>query len=110
MPTATVVQSPVITGKVNESSFLQLARDYWASRKLVDALTSSENPDDAFATAMGIIGRLQHTVREGSDYTPRADLLFGSCNASTIAAGIIGEGLTGSQLRKKFSDAGKPKK
>lgn len=110
MPTATAVSSPVTTGKVNEAMFLTLARDYWASRKLVDALTSSDNPEDAFARAINIIGRLQHVVSEGSDYTPRADLLFGSCNASTIAAGIIGEGLTGSQLRKKFSDVGKPKK
>ena len=110
MSATTVVQSPVISGKVNEATFLQLARDYWSMRKLIDALTGTDNPDEAFANAMSVIGRLQHVVREGSDYTPRADLLFGSCNASTIAAGIIGEGLTGSQLRKKFSDAGKPKK
>jgi len=110
MSATTVVQSPVISGKITEASFLALARDYSANRKLVDCLSASDNPDDAFARATGIIGRWQHMVAEGSDYTPSAALGFGSCNASTIAAGVIGEGLTGSQLRKKVSDLGKPKK
>jgi hypothetical protein len=108
---ATVVSDrPATSGKVSEPLFISLARDYWANRKLIDALTASENPDEAVSRAMGVIGRLQHVVAEGSDYTPRADLGFGSCNAATIAAGIIGQGLTGAQLRKKFSDVGKPKK
>jgi hypothetical protein len=110
MSSSAVVSSPVTAVKVNESWFLSVARDYHANRKLVDALVASDNPDDAFATAVGIIGRLQTMVESGSDYTPRADLLFGSSNSSTIGSGILGEGLTGAQIRKRFSDAGKPKK
>ena len=110
MTTATVVQSPVTTGKINEASFLAWCRDYSANRKLVDALTASDNPDDAFARATAIIGRGQHMISDGADYTPSAALGFGSANSATIASGVLGEGLTGSQLRKKVSDIGKPKK
>lgn len=109
MPTATVVDRPSVTGKVNESMFLGACRDYRANRKLIDALVASDNPDDAFATATSIIARWNHILSDGTDYTPSGSLGFGSSNSSTIAAGLLGEGLTGSQIRKKVSDLGKPK-
>jgi hypothetical protein len=108
--TAVSTGPSTVPAKITESVFIGLARDYSANRKLVDALTAFDNPDDAFERAVGIIGRLQHMVSEGSDYTPAAALGFGSSNASTIASGILGEGLTGAQLRKRFADVGKPKK
>lgn len=110
MSQTAVVTGPATISKVNEAYFIGLSRDYCATRKLVDALTASDNPDDAFAKAIAIIGRLNHMLSDGGDYTPAAGLGFGSGNSSTIAAGILGEGLTGSQIRKRFSDLGKPKK
>lgn len=111
MPTATAVQSPVSSpSKINEGWFLSVARAYNAQRKLIDALSAADNPDNAFAEAMIVRKNLAHMVSEGSDYTPSLALGFTSANSATIAAGILGEGLTGSQLRKRFSDIGKPKK
>jgi hypothetical protein len=106
----TVVDSPRTGGKVDEKSFLDLARAYSLDRKGVDWLSSQPNPDDAIARVMKVIQRLQHTIADGSDYTPSAHLGFGSANASTIASGILGAGLTGSQIRKLFAGIGKPAK
>ena len=109
MTATAVVSSPVSNpAKISETWFRQLARDYHANRKLVDCLSASDNPDDSFATALDIIGRLENMVAVGADYTPPAALGFGSGNSATLASGILGVGLTGSQIRKKFSDYGKP--
>ena len=107
--TATAVSSPVTTGKVHEKEFLTTAQDYARDRKGIDWLSSQPNPDEAIDRVMKVIGRLQNMVANGSDYTPAAQLGFGSANASTIASGILGAGLTGSQLRKLFATVGKPK-
>jgi len=109
MSSTTVVHSPVSAPtKITETWFRTLSRDYHANRKLVDCLKGSENPDNAFATAQDIIARLGIMVEIGSDYTPPAALGFGSGNSSTLASGVLGLGLTGSQICKKFSDFGKP--
>lgn len=100
----------VIGKKVSEGTFLASARKYNAQRKLIDALVASDNPDDAIASALATIADLQNMRDYGSEYTPSTALGFGSENAATIASGILGEGMTGAQLRKKFSDVGKPKK
>jgi hypothetical protein len=97
--------------RVNEGLFLRIARDYATNRKVCDALSSAEgSPDDAFARAMKVRDDLAILVAHGTDYTPPTGLGFGSSNSATIAAGILGQGLTGSQIRKKFADLGKIKK
>lgn len=106
---ATVLERPITSGKVDEKMFLTIAQDYARDRKGIDWLSAQPNPDDAVARVMGVIGRLEHLVANGSDYTPAAQLGFGSANASTIGSGILGAGLTGSQIRKLFATAGKPK-
>jgi len=107
---ATVADRPVTSGKVNESLFLGVAQRYAKDRKLVDALITSGNPDDAISRATAVIGELKSMVANGGDYTPAVILGFDSSNASTIAARVLGLGQTGAQIKRLFSDLGKVKK
>lgn len=102
----TTVSAPKSDVVVNEDVFCTLAKDYRTSRKLVDALASSENPDNSIKVALQVIGRLKSMVANGDGYTPATRHGFGSDNASAIALTILGQRASTSTIRSKFAKIG----
>jgi len=102
----TTVSQPKSESVVNEDVFCTLAKDYRTSRKLVDALAQSENPDNAIKVALQVIGRLKSMVSCGDGYTPATRHGFGSDNASAIALTILGQRASTATIRSKFAKIG----
>lgn len=102
----TTVSVPKSESVVNEDMFCTLAGDYRKSRKLVDALAQSENPDNAVKVALQVIGRLKSMVANGDGYTPATRHGFGSDNASAIALTILGQRASTATIRAKFAKIG----
>jgi len=92
---------------VNEDAFIGLATEYSGVKALVNALAKSEDPERDLRQAFQVIADLEHVADNGQSYTPAERLGFGSNNASTVAAGILGRGMSPSKMRSQFAKVGK---
>ncbi len=82
------------------------AASYRANKKMVDAASGYDNPEEAVKCLRETWKILDEQVKNGGGYTPSVDLDFGSDNASQIAEGILGYRPTIGSTRKAFAKHG----
>ena len=93
--------------KFGQSDFVAAAIVYRKHKRMVDACSGYDNPEDAIAGLTEALEALESQVEQGGAYTPDRELGFGSDNATTIAETLLGRRSTTGATRKAFKDLGK---
>ena len=88
-------------------TFLANAAIYRTNRKIVDAAAGYDNVDDAIASLKAAWEVLEDQAQNGSEYTPKKEMGFGSDSGAVIAETLLGLRMTPGATRKLFSGLGK---
>jgi hypothetical protein len=88
-------------------SFIANAANYRANKKIVDAASGYDNVEDAIRCLKAAWEAMEVQAKEGSGYTPKPEVGFGSDSAAVIAETILGRRTTPGTTRKLFSGLGK---
>lgn len=116
MPPETMTR-PQVTNRTNhkggeftEEQFMANASAYYDNRPLIDAIVrvEPEKRADAIKAANSAIEALKLQEESGSGFTPPSSLGFGSENAASIAAAVLGDRQSLQKVRTKYSNLGKP--
>ncbi len=84
---------------ITSEVFLDTLSGYSRVSRLVDAIIGSDNPTADIESAFGVIDALHAMETNGKGYTPAENLGFGSENAGTIAAALLGKRTSTSKIR-----------
>ena len=98
------------TSKGTEFGAVQLKANaalYAKNKQIIDACSRYDSVDDAIAALTEVWAALEKQVVKGAEYTPAADLGFGSDNAAVIAESLLGRRNSVGATRKAFKELGK---
>lgn len=80
---------------------------YGTHAAILNAASKYDNLDDAVAGLEKAWDILESQIEQGAQFTPAAELGFGSDNAAVIAETLLGRRGTVSNTRKQFKALGK---